>query len=173
MGDYKTWYEEAMVASNEAGFVGVDAATTIRRLAATVPQDVGVPEGLRAKVIALRKNENKGDTVFRIGYNAALDSVKDLIDAATPNPPTATVQPMTLEDAAKSFPNGPFGQPHITRPAATVQADCEDALRSLADAASHADCACSVRERDSGHRVGCWMPTLREAIDAARAKGQA
>ena len=32
--DYKAWYEEAMVASNEAGYVGFDAAQTIRALAA-------------------------------------------------------------------------------------------------------------------------------------------
>jgi hypothetical protein len=32
--DYKAWYEEAMVASNEAGFAGLDAAQTIRELAA-------------------------------------------------------------------------------------------------------------------------------------------
>lgn len=32
--DYRAWYEEAMVASNEAGFAGVSAADTIRFLAA-------------------------------------------------------------------------------------------------------------------------------------------
>ena len=31
--DYKTWYDEAMCASNEAGFAGVSAADTIRELA--------------------------------------------------------------------------------------------------------------------------------------------
>jgi hypothetical protein len=31
--DYKAWYEEAMNASNEYGFVGLDAAQTIRELA--------------------------------------------------------------------------------------------------------------------------------------------
>lgn len=30
--DYKAWYEEAMVASNEAGFSGMSAAETIREL---------------------------------------------------------------------------------------------------------------------------------------------
>jgi hypothetical protein len=30
--DYKSWYDEAMRASNEAGYVGLDAATTIREL---------------------------------------------------------------------------------------------------------------------------------------------
>lgn len=29
---YKAWYDEAMKASNEAGFVGADAASTIREL---------------------------------------------------------------------------------------------------------------------------------------------
>lgn len=32
------------------------------------------------------------------------------------------------------------------------------------------DCACSVKERDSGHRVGCPVPETRAAIDAALAK---
>lgn len=31
--DYKAWYEEAMIASNEAGFVGMSAAETIHCLA--------------------------------------------------------------------------------------------------------------------------------------------
>ena len=31
--DYKTWYDEAMCASNEAGFAGMSAADTIRELA--------------------------------------------------------------------------------------------------------------------------------------------
>ena len=30
--DYKAWYEEAMVASNEAGYAGASAADTIRDL---------------------------------------------------------------------------------------------------------------------------------------------
>lgn len=34
--DYKHWYEEAMVASNEAGFAGVDAASAIRWLSSEV-----------------------------------------------------------------------------------------------------------------------------------------
>lgn len=36
--DYKAWYIEAMKASNEAGFVGMSAADTIRALAATQEQ---------------------------------------------------------------------------------------------------------------------------------------
>lgn len=32
LSDYKTWYDEAMCASNEAGFAGVSAAQTIRDL---------------------------------------------------------------------------------------------------------------------------------------------
>lgn len=32
--NYKAWYDEAMVASNEAGFVGLSAAETIRALSA-------------------------------------------------------------------------------------------------------------------------------------------
>lgn len=31
--DYKAWYDEAMVESNKAGFVGLSAAETIRELA--------------------------------------------------------------------------------------------------------------------------------------------
>ncbi len=37
--NYKAWYEEAMVASNEAGYVGLNAAQTIRALAALVSED--------------------------------------------------------------------------------------------------------------------------------------
>lgn len=38
--DYRTWYIEAMVASNEAGFVGLSAAQTIRALSAAQPEPV-------------------------------------------------------------------------------------------------------------------------------------
>lgn len=41
-------------------------------------------------------------------------------------------------------------------------------LRALVDAAENAQCACTLRERESGHLVGCWRPDLSEAI--ARAK---
>jgi hypothetical protein len=53
--DYKAWYEEAMVASNEAGFVGLTAAETIRELAAQVdkrmPRDVAGNVKLEASVL--------------------------------------------------------------------------------------------------------------------------
>ena len=42
------------------------------------------------------------------------------------------------------------------------------AVAELVAAASHVECACSVRERDSGHRVGCFMPDLSAALDAVR-----
>lgn len=41
------------------------------------------------------------------------------------------------------------------------------AAPDLLEAAQAADCACSVRERDSGHRTGCWMPALQAAIAKA------
>lgn len=39
----------------------------------------------------------------------------------------------------------------------------------LLAAAQDAQCACSIKERDSGHLAGCWMPALQEAI--AKAEG--
>lgn len=41
------------------------------------------------------------------------------------------------------------------------------AAPDLLEAASQADCACSVRERASGHLVECWMPALKDAIAKA------
>lgn len=46
---------------------------------------------------------------------------------------------------------------------------CE-AAADLLEAAEQADLACTVRERASGHRTGCWMPDLSAAI--ARARGR-
>lgn len=53
---------------------------------------------------------------------------------------------------------------------------CPDTERSLAQqpaavddlirAASAAECGCSLAERESGHRIGCWMPDLRAALAA-------
>jgi len=40
----------------------------------------------------------------------------------------------------------------------------------LLDAAEQAQCDCSPKERESGHKVGCWFPALQYAI--AKAKGQ-
>lgn len=45
------------------------------------------------------------------------------------------------------------------------------AAPSMLAALKSAQCDCSVRERDSGHKVGCWMP---DAIDViAKATGAA
>lgn len=41
--DYKAWYDEAMVASNEAGYVGASAAETIRRLDAELTDALAAP----------------------------------------------------------------------------------------------------------------------------------
>jgi hypothetical protein len=40
-----------------------------------------------------------------------------------------------------------------------------DAINSLLGAAMAAQCSCSISERDSGHKVGCWRPALQTAID--------
>lgn len=42
-------------------------------------------------------------------------------------------------------------------------------LIRVLDAAQLAQCGCSILERDSGHRVGCWMPALAEAREGATA----
>lgn len=44
-------------------------------------------------------------------------------------------------------------------------------VTALIAAAEDAQCDCSVKERHSGHKVGCWMPALSAAI--AKAKGGA
>mgnify|MGYP001616827613 CR=1 FL=1 len=38
----------------------------------------------------------------------------------------------------------------------------------LLRAARQAQCACSIKERDSGHLLDCWMPALTAAIAKAR-----
>jgi hypothetical protein len=43
--EVQSWYDEAMKASNEAGFVGVDAAATIRELARLAKENVAAPGG--------------------------------------------------------------------------------------------------------------------------------
>ncbi len=40
----------------------------------------------------------------------------------------------------------------------------------LLEAAKQAQCGCSIAERESGHRVECWMPALLDAI--AKAEGR-
>ena len=40
--------------------------------------------------------------------------------------------------------------------------------KELVEAASEAQCGCTVRERDNGHRVGCWFPNLRAVLAKAR-----
>lgn len=38
------------------------------------------------------------------------------------------------------------------------------ALNAVAEAAEHADCGCTVKERYSGHRSGCAMESIHEAL---------
>lgn len=44
------------------------------------------------------------------------------------------------------------------------------AAPDLLAAAKESKCGCSLRERDSGHKVGCWKPALDSAI--AKAEGR-
>lgn len=55
----------------------------------------------------------------------------------------------------------------------------EDALKNgevpekyeeLIRAADDAQCDCSVSQRDSGHKIGCWMPRLQSALAAVEGK---
>jgi hypothetical protein len=57
--------------------------------------------------------------------------------------------------------------------------DCKNACEGIEDpslipaiieAAKHAQCKCTVKERISGHLLECWMPELNEAL--ARAEGK-
>ena len=75
--DYKAWYEEAMVASNEAGFVGLSAAETIRDLNRMVFTPPAQPATVQEPV-AIDGNTSDGYHTFnelyefRKAYNAAL-----------------------------------------------------------------------------------------------------
>lgn len=40
-------------------------------------------------------------------------------------------------------------------------------LPELVEACRHAECNCSVREIDSGHRSGCWFPAFQAALEKA------
>lgn len=59
--------------------------------------------------------------------------------------------------------------------AQTNECDCNAALlahsanviEELVEAANHANCSCSPKERDSGHKSGCWMPILEAALARA------
>lgn len=44
--------------------------------------------------------------------------------------------------------------------------EASDAVNGLLEAAMQAECSCSLKERDSGHRLECWMPNLKAAIAA-------
>lgn len=39
-----------------------------------------------------------------------------------------------------------------------------DDLRYVAEAAKHANCDCSIAQRESGHMIGCWFPALEAAL---------
>jgi uncharacterized protein YeaO (DUF488 family) len=54
----------------------------------------------------------------------------------------------------------------LERELANKTAECER-LREAALAAVQS-CECTLRERDSGHRVGCFAPELAEALAATR-----
>lgn len=47
---------------------------------------------------------------------------------------------------------------------ATRANEARAAVAELIEAASNIQCDCSLRERDSGHRIGCDMPYLRAAL---------
>lgn len=84
---------------------------------------------------------------------------------------------------------GPYGRvpaydgwvvgPNLERVASTIGSRNMDAdaayiaqlspefVRAMAEAlieAEGAQCACSLRERDSGHLIGCWRPALNDAL---------
>jgi hypothetical protein len=66
---------------------------------------------------------------------------------------TLTLEPHTLDNTAC---------PQCRRVAEVI--DRETHTAELVQAAQAAQCACSIKERDSGHLVGCWMPALSEAL---------
>lgn len=46
--------------------------------------------------------------------------------------------------------------------------DLEGKLAEARELLKLVDCTCSLRERESGHLVGCWKPDFDAAIDSAR-----
>lgn len=40
----------------------------------------------------------------------------------------------------------------------------ENSRDELAEALREVDCDCTLRERDSGHKIDCWMPSVNAAL---------
>lgn len=55
----------------------------------------------------------------------------------------------------------------IKEPSAEYVNGLRQQLAELLEAAKTAQCDCSPKERDSGHKSECWFPALREAIAKA------
>lgn len=48
--------------------------------------------------------------------------------------------------------------------------DLLDLLYPVIEAASYADCACTLSERQSGHLIGCFQPELNTAMAEIKSK---
>lgn len=101
--------------------------------------------------------------------------------------PVYTPGPLVVEAGPKGDPDvadadfivaekSPFGEVIATFPGPIARGTPEGNARlfavagELLETAKDAQCACTVRERDSGHLVGCWMPALTAVIDKAEGR---
>lgn len=72
----------------------------------------------------------------------------------------------TIADPSPDFRHQGFTASEIRNANAAMIA----AAPSLYEAALKAQCACSIKERDSGHLVDCWMPEMLAAITKAEGR---
>lgn len=74
--DYKAWYEEAMAASNEAGYVGLSAAETIRELDKIVSTQPAAP----VQPAKQEQGEIVANAVTVAGLHASIGILSHLVD---------------------------------------------------------------------------------------------
>ena len=86
---------------------------------------------------------------------AALITIDALAEEAGVVLPTADEEPYPCNRLAK-----------LVRGVTAKLAEAKAREVNLREAAEQAQCSCSIAERESGHLVDCWMPSLREAIAA-------
>lgn len=72
---------------------------------------------------------------------------------------------ITKREILADFWKGRRATPEPPAQRAEVPASADSVVGRFRAAMDGVQCACSVRERDSGHRVGCEMPEAREAAE--------
>jgi hypothetical protein len=107
--DYKSWYVEAMIASNEAGYVGISAAETIRALAAQVeadPMDWPLPCDVKVGHVTMGKGVRLRTLItrMRVLYEMAIGLNADAVASRTIEQRTALFATFQAEIASSSAP---------------------------------------------------------------------